>query len=175
MMRLILLSILAVLLVGVGCASVEPQSPTDGRTPTPRQVAALGIPKNSRKAHWGGVIVNIRNMRKNTEFEVISYPLNRNDRPDTDEAPQGRFIAIKAGYLEPLNYAPGRRITLEGSIETRRLGSVGAAKYLFPVVQVETIRLWPKGRTSPSPVFNFGFGVGSGGRASGGVGVGVGF
>ena len=171
------LSTLLILLLASGCAPLAPRETGSATAPTPRQVAALGIPDGVRDVRWGGSIIGIKNMRHNTEIEIVSYPISSQGEPDTGEAPQGRFIAVQAGYLEPLNYAPGRRVTVQGTLEKTRLGRVGEADYLFPVVEISTIRLWPKPDTGNrlGPVFNFGFGVGSGGRTSGGVGVGIGF
>ena len=174
-MSSLLLPILATLLLGAGCASLDSRPPGGQLAPTPRQMAAMDIPEKGTKVRWGGVIISIRNLQYNTEIDVISYPISSHGEPQPEEPPQGRFIALKAGYLEPLDYAPGRRVTLEGRVESRRPGTVGEAKYLFPILRVETIRLWSGDRSGPRPSFNFGFGIGSGGRASGGFGVGIGF
>lgn len=68
----------------------------------------------------GGVIVGLENLKQSTELQIIAYPLARNGRPDTDEPPVGRFIAVSAGYLESGDYARGRQVTVTGEIDRLR-------------------------------------------------------
>jgi starvation-inducible outer membrane lipoprotein len=92
--------------------------------------------------------------------EVVGYPLDSENRPNRDAAPTGRFIVIHAGYLETADYAPGRLITAVGLFTGTRSGTVGEAKYVYPVLKASRMKLWPPyaGRSQPS--FQFGVGVG---------------
>ena len=123
-----------------------------------------------------GVIVEPVNLESTTELQIIAYPLQRNGKPDLAQSPNGRFIAKIDGYLEPADYAPGRRVTVSGRVAEIRQGKVGEADYLFPVVQPDSLNLWPvESQSSGRSRLHFGIGVGSGGRTGGSVGVGVGF
>jgi outer membrane lipoprotein len=65
---------------------------------------------------WGGVIVETRNLETSSEIQIIAYPLQDNGKPDLDEPPTGRFIAVSQGYLETADYKKGRAITLSGAL-----------------------------------------------------------
>ena len=146
------------------------------RNITPSEVAIMSDPP-AATLEWGGVIVEPENLTDSTELQVIAYPLQNNGRPDLDENPVGRFIAIAPGYLETAEYHRGRQITLSGQVIGIRQGSVGEADYLFPLIEPAEIQLWPlegsrDGRTS----IHFGIGTGFGtGGSHGSIGIGVGF
>lgn len=110
---------------------------------------------------WGGLIATAKNLKDKTELEVVGYPLDSENRPDRDAKPTGRFLAIQSGYLETADYAPGRLITVVGTATETRTGTVGQAKYVYPVVVATKLRLWPKpSGERREPGFHFGIGVG---------------
>lgn len=163
------------LLAASGCATT--QKPVQGveRGIAPVQAAADESLLNKR-LQWGGVIVEGKNLADATELQILAYPLKNNGRPDVTEAPSGRFIARRAGYLETADYAVGRQVTATGAFVATRRGEVGKAPYDFPLLQADELILWPRGGAGEAqPRVNFGFGVGSGGRSWGGVGIGIGF
>lgn len=170
------LILISTLLLASACSTLEPYPEAGIRSITPDQVSRLKSSPDSAMLEWGGVIVALENLKQSTELQIIAYPLARNGRPDTDEPPVGRFIAVSAGYLESGDYARGRQVTVTGEIDRLREGKVGQADYLFPVLLTQKIQLWPlEYGDSITPRFNFGFSVGSGGSTRGGVGVGIGF
>ena len=93
-----------VLLAGLlssGCASGP--LPDDGvaRELTPNGASATPESAEGRTVLWGGIIVAAKNLAERTRIEVVGYPLDRySQRPRTDEAPVGRFLAYEDGYLE---------------------------------------------------------------------------
>jgi len=170
----LLLSGLALLMLAACATTPEPARNVE-RGITPVQAAANESLLNKR-LQWGGVIVGSRNLADATELQILAYPLEGNGRPDVTAAPNGRFIARRAGYLETADYAAGRQVTATGTLAAIRRGEVGKAAYDFPLLQADELILWPResaGETKPR--VNFGFGVGSGGRSWGGVGIGIGF
>lgn len=129
-------------------------------TLTAAQVAANPTTHSGAGVVWGGVIIITRNQPDFSEMEILSYPLTSSQRPDISRSEQGRFILRHAGYLEGVDYAPGRSITISGRIEKVMAGKVGEAPYTFPVVQGDNVYLWPVEGTAPSePRFHFGVGV----------------
>lgn len=170
------LILISALLLISACSSMDSRPASGIRSITPDQVSRRMSSPGSSLIEWGGVIVSLENLKHSTELQIIAYPLTGSGRPDTDEPPAGRFIAVSAGYLESVDYARGRQVTVSGKIDRLREGKVGQAEYLFPVMLTHEIQLWPKQTSgSLSPTFNFGLGVGSGGSTRGGVGVGFGF
>lgn len=128
---------------------------------TPRLAAADVEPQQGARVMWGGVILSSSNLADATQLEVLSHPLGGNQRPDTDANPSGRFLVVKEGYLETADYAPGREITVVGTLTGKQEGKVGGAVYTYPVVRPDDIYLWPEssGRRS-GPNVHFGIGVG---------------
>lgn len=112
------------------------------------------------RVEWGGVIVSAKNLHDHTELEVLAYPLNRSAHPKLEKQPLGRFVVEKSGYLETLDYAPGRLLTAVGPLTGVREGSVGETPYRFAVMNAEQLRLWPAwtpGGTGPQ--IHFGVGI----------------
>lgn len=91
---------------------------------------------------WGGTIIQITNLAEETRLMILAQPLDKQGRPLENDAPQGRFIATIAGFLEPVLYANGREITVRGSLVSTTTEKVDAFPYLYPVVRVDTHYLW---------------------------------
>lgn len=108
---------------------------------------------------WGGVIITSNNLKDVTQLEVLAYPLDSNQRPASEQAPLGRFLAVKEGYLETADFAPGRLITLTGTLGDKRIGRVGEAEYIYPVVNINQLHLWFSRGASVEPQVQFGFGL----------------
>jgi outer membrane lipoprotein len=160
-----------------GCASQPAQDRRDLARVSPDAVAADVTRYQGQRVEWGGQIVAVHNLRNRTELEVLAYPLGSSGRPDTAEPPQGRFLAVRSGFLEPADHAPGRLVTVGGVVGPLREGSVGEARYLYPTVSAEELRLWgtESERSGVVPFGTIGIGVGSGGYYGSGVGIGIGF
>lgn len=127
---------------------------------TPEQAVSQMERLEGTRVLWGGVIVASHNREESTQLEVLGYPLTDRQRPDTDASPQKRFLAIKSGYLETADYAPGRQVTVSGPLTGIRSGRVGKARYSYPVVRIDDSHLWPEAGNRPQgPRFHFGIGV----------------
>lgn len=160
MARLLILLVLPLALAG--CGSNPPRFAAEGLgtavTPVEaaRDDAVLG-----QRVLWGGVIVNSQNLADVSQLEVLAYPLNDRQRPNTDKAPLGRFLAIKPGYLETADFAPGRLITISGKIQETAAGRVGEARYTYPVVHIDDSQLWQREASEAGvrPRVSFGVGI----------------
>ena len=153
--------LLAALLLG-GCATRFDIGTAEHRI-TPQQAANnIGLVQHKTIA-WGGIIVASKNLASQTQLEVLSYPLDDNGRPEREAKAGGRFIALHPGYLELANYAEGRFVTMTGTVSETRAGSVGEAHYVYPVLAIKTLFLWPTPEEEAAkPQFHFGVGVGIG-------------
>jgi outer membrane lipoprotein len=153
------LSLVGLLLVG-GCATPYDIGNADARImPTE---AAKDVPGMlNHTVAWGGLIAVTRNLKDRTEIEVVAYPLDSQNAPDRYAAPTGRFIVVQTGYLETADFAPGRLITVVGTVTEARTGTVGEAKYVYPMVLASKLNLWPQpyGERRKSNI-HFGIGVG---------------
>ena len=155
--RSCVIAFLAVLLSA--CAVTPPFSEETlravDRTLTPEQVVQSAV--RDVRVLWGGVIIKVDNLPDHTDITALSLPLDKTQRPDLDKPPRNRFIVRYSGYLETMVYAPGREITVLGSLQEAEEGKVGDASYRFPVVKADQIHLWPLREDS-----NVHFGVGIG-------------
>ena len=157
-----LLPVLAAALIA-GCASAPP-FPAAGVDAALTPKAAVQAPQSAlgRTVVWGGTIVRSRNLAHSTRLEVLAYPLDGGQRPESDKPAEGRFLVDKPGYLETVDYAPGRRVTVHGTVRGVHRGAVGRMPYRFPVVVADGLHLWPQGAPGSGSRIHFGVGVGVG-------------
>jgi outer membrane lipoprotein len=109
---------------------------------------------------WGGQIVEVENQAEQTVLVVASYPLDSSDRPRWQQEAGVRFIAVQAGFLEPLTFAPGRFVTLLGTVNGTEERAVGEFDYLHPRMVAEDIYLWPADPYLWGGPVHWNFGVG---------------
>lgn len=153
----IMLSLLTLLLLSA--CSGTPVLETDGVNLklTPAK-AKSDIYRGSRVA-WGGVIINSTNLKSRTRIEVLAYPLDSDHRPQTHRAALGRFFAYEDGYLETVDYAPGRRLSMVGTVESTERARLGEHHYNYPSLKVEQLHLWPLRGEEGKTRLHFGIGV----------------
>jgi len=143
-----------------GCATPYDIGNADPRV-TPVEAAKDVAGMVNHTVAWGGLITVAKNLKEKSEIEVVGYPLDSENRPNRDAKPTGRFLVIQSGYLETADYAPGRLITVVGTVTETRRGMVGEANYIYPVVVATKLQLWPKSSLDRrEPSFHFGIGVG---------------
>ena len=148
------------MLLVAGCVTPYDIGGADRRV-TPSEAAKDVAGLLNPHVAWGGEIAAVKNLKNTTELEVVGYPLDSLNRPERTAAPIGRFILIQSGYLETVDYAPGRLITAVGMVKETRRGSVGEANYLYPLLMAEKLQLWPRPVAERrEPTVHFGIGVG---------------
>ena len=143
-----------------GCAT-SPEFNTEqvDTTLTPQSVIADADNSLGKIALWGGTILDTRNLEKNTQIEVLAYPLDSYQRPLQSKKPLGRFIIIHAGYLEPETFAPGQLLTVLGGVSKSQSGKIGESNYTYPVVTANQLHLWSLDGTRSKTSFHFGIGI----------------
>ncbi|WP_455218471.1 Slp family lipoprotein [Kaarinaea lacus] len=154
------LSFLVPALLLSACA-VSPEFPTEGvdMMLTPQRAVAEIESTKGRPVIWGGVIISSTNRKDTTELEILAYPLDVYQRPNDQDQAWGRFLAIQPGYLETTDYAQGRVITVKGILGVTRNAKVGESDYVYPVVNINQLHLWPKESEYVEPRVRFGIGV----------------
>lgn len=158
-----ILPLLLMVLLLAACAS-GPRFDTRGtdRAMTPKAAVAEQPVTKGKTVIWGGVILNVTNLRDSTRLEILAYPLDGNQKPNPGETPLGRFIVGYAGYLEPADYTEGRMVTVRGILGGTTQGRIGETDYTYPLLTSGQIYLWPRsGRQDRSNV-QFGIGIGIG-------------
>jgi len=141
------------------CAGAPPLDMKDVDTAiTPSEAVARLDKLRGRRVLWGGVIVSSKNLEKGTLLELLAYPLNDRQRPRLDREPLGRFIVEHSGYLETVDYAPGRELCLTGTVSGTKEVKIDDTISTYPAITSEQLHLWPKGGDG-EPKFHFGVGV----------------
>ena len=144
-----------------GCA-ITPEFDLKGvdKVVTPKHAAEQMKSLQGQKVLWGGLIVNSSNTSQGTQFEILAYPLDNHYKPQTDQVTLGRFIANSSQYLETLDYAQGRLLSVIGTLKETKAGKIGDAEYIYPVVTIEQHHLWKtQSEQSMEPTVHFGVGV----------------
>jgi outer membrane lipoprotein len=142
------------------CAS-SPEFTTEGvnMNLTPKMATAESEVLQGKQVLWGGVIIASTNLKEATQLEILAYPLDDYQRPNSSDKAMGRFLAIQPGYLETADYAQGRHITVKGMLGETRTGRVGESEYVYPVVNINQLQLWPEEGEYVEPQIRFGIGV----------------
>jgi outer membrane lipoprotein len=131
-------------------------------TATPAEIAMQPERYHDADVVWGGKILDVRNRAEGTEIEIVAYPLDNVQRPDQNAPTQGRFIVALSGFVEPLDYPPGRFVTLRGRIAGTRVARIDERDIVFPLVGDATLHVWPVNFPYERPHVSFGLGVGLG-------------
>ncbi len=160
--RLLRLLLAALLLALAGCATA-PEFQLEGvdRSLTPARAVQEDL--RGERVFWGGTLAAVHNLQDVTHLEVVGYPLDADGWPRLEAEPLGRFIIEQRGFLEPAKYAPGRAVTVVGTLTAPLLGKVGERDYRYPVVLPEQLHLWPldwQQRARPNVRFSIGVGIG---------------
>lgn len=110
--------------------------------------------------NWGGTIISTQNLQDATILEVLAFPLSSRGTPRVGQTAQGRFFLRSRDFLDPVDYAPGRAITVKGLISGNQAGKVGQANFLFPLVRATSIQLYrDPGSGEGRPRFSIGIGI----------------
>ena len=161
MRQTLLRSLLAAAVLALaGCATAPPFPAEGARIDLPPyRVAGMETVPNETVV-WGGSIVGVENLPSTTEIEILAYPLDRRLRPVIRARSEGRFILELPGYVEPFDYPHGRFVTMRGHLRAVRDAKIEDADYVYPVVEVENLHLWPRNFPYEEPQVTFGIGVG---------------
>lgn len=113
---------------------------------TPQQFAGVS-------ARWGGQIAAVRNLKEETQIEVVMRRLDSEGRPYAEDNSDGRFLAVVTGFVDPMLYEKGREITVRGMLAGTQEQLIGEYRYTYPVVRVEQVHLWSP-RPPPLPLYD---------------------
>ena len=92
---------------------------------------------------WSGVIISSVNLKEGTMLEVLQKPADMQGKPkDVDES-EGRFLALHPGYLDVAIYNGGRKVTVAGEVQGKKIQPLGEIDYTYPLISAKEIHLWP--------------------------------
>ncbi|MCK7594737.1 Slp family lipoprotein [Pseudomarimonas salicorniae] len=132
-----------VLALLAGCASAPPIADAPVLSPAPYLAGEQIQRYMDVDVLWGGSIVETRQFERYAEIEVVAYPLDRLQRPALDAPEQGRFIALRAGQIDPREFSPGRFVTLRGPITGDRQRELRGESIRMAEVDARELVLWP--------------------------------
>ncbi len=134
----------SLLLLVASCASNVPKEISSTPVPEVGLVAAQKIIKAhvGKPVRWGGMIIQIDNQQEKTVLEILAKPLNTYGQPLANVASPGRFFVEFPGFIDPSLYAPGREITVYGTLTGLRKKKIGEHSYDYPVVNGVKYYLW---------------------------------
>ncbi len=92
---------------------------------------------------WSGVIIRSVNLKEGTMIEVLQKPADMQGKPKDVDKSDGRFLALNPGYLDIAIYNGGRKVTIVGEIQGKKVQSLGEIEYIYPLIKVKEIHLWP--------------------------------
>jgi outer membrane lipoprotein len=102
----------------------------------------------------GGDIIAVENQKSSTVLTVLDRPLNFRDRPQDSDASEGRFLVKVSRYLEPFVFAPGRTVTVAGTVAGTETFPLGKTTYVYVVLEAKQVYLWPKERHYFPPYYD---------------------
>jgi outer membrane lipoprotein len=151
--------LLTIIILLAGCASTPVFDVTQvDNSLIPKNVAAEPSAYLGKSVLWGGIILDTKNLSDSTQVEVLAYPLSRDQRPQSNNRPLGRFLINQEGFLDPAIYAQGQKLTVLGSVDNNQQGKVGESSYTYPVINAEQLQLW-SAQIENQTRFSFGLGV----------------
>ena len=108
----------------------------------------------------GGRIIEAKTSPSLSELFVLQLALDTRGRPVNPDQSEGRFIVQTKQLLDPAVYQKDMLLTVVGTLKGSKVGSIGSFEYIYPLVELIEIKLWPKGMQT-RPMIHFGIGVGT--------------
>ena len=134
-------------LLSAGCASAPfPDDTLRGvdRALTLNALRASPAAHRGARVILGGQIIATMPKPGATEIDVLSRRLRDGGAPEGGDRSDGRFLVRTAKFLDPAIYAPGRRLTVLGTVTGAEERPIGTVPYTYVVVEAERLKLWPK-------------------------------
>jgi outer membrane lipoprotein len=133
------------LLLG-GCASAFPEEVMRAvnRSLTVEELRGDPAAHRNERVIVGGEILSTQPRPGETQVELLTRRLRWNDSPERSDWSSGRVLLKTTEFLDPAVYAPGRRLTVVGTVTGEEERKVGELPYHYPVITVERLRLWPE-------------------------------
>ena len=118
------------------------------------QPATATATSTGKPVRWGGRLLAVHPKASQTCFEILSLPLDDTAEPQRSGQPGHRFLACRAGFVDPAAFPVDRLVTIVGKLDHFETRTIGSYHYRYPVVALGTVHLWPKpveARPYPAP------------------------
>jgi outer membrane lipoprotein len=107
----------------------------------------------------GGQIVTVTIRDGETWVEVLQQPLDWQEKPEDTDLSYGRFLVRFLDFRDPAIYSAGRKITVAGEVQGKKVWPLKEIEYNYPVLIPRESHLW-KPESGGGPFFHIGIGVG---------------
>jgi outer membrane lipoprotein len=99
----------------------------------------------------GGVVIRAKRTKDQTEIEVLQLP-TEGGGPSTTERlrSEGRFLAVREGFLDPASVPPGTPITVIGVVTGSTTRPLDESEYTYPVLDIKHLIDWSAVASQPS-------------------------
>jgi outer membrane lipoprotein len=154
--------LIAATMLVTACASVISQSTLDRVDRTIAFQEIQGDPERfvGKTVLLGGVIVTTDVKKEATWVEVVQKPLDWEKMPEDTDLSYGRFLVLFDGFMDPAIYARGRKITVAGDVQGKKVLPIMEIHYTYPVIVPREHHVWTDAETDGGPRFSIGIGVG---------------
>jgi outer membrane lipoprotein len=154
---LFIFGVLLIILVQ-GCLPISKQLRAQAdRTLTFHQVFQNPEAYKGKIVIWGGDVVETINQKDGTTLIVVlQRPLDWQEEPEFNRS-EGRFIILVPGYVDPYVFRRGRRITVAGEIQGRKVMRLGELEYPYPLLLSKQLYLWGEYYYYPYPYYPWGY------------------
>lgn len=126
------------------CATVSIEEHPDTITVSVSEVQKSPDTYTGKSVTWGGFIAETSNRQEGSYVTIVKTSLDASRRPVDTDLSDGRFIAFTKDFLDPAIFARNREITIAGTITGIEAQPIGELSYHYPVVSVNSVRLWDK-------------------------------
>lgn len=136
------LGLAGLLLFMTACTTVQP-FPVPADNPPLASVHADVTAHQNQHVVWGGQILAINVKQAASLVTLLAKPLDSNGEPINTDQSYGRFLARFTGFRDPAIFSVGRSLTVAGNIQGSETHKIGEFAYVYPIVGVQSYRLWP--------------------------------
>jgi len=91
----------------------------------------------------GGIVISAKRTKDQTEIEVLQLP-TKGGGPSTTERlrSEGRFLAVRAEFLDPATVPPGTPITVIGVVSGSTTRPLDETDYTYPILEIKHLIDW---------------------------------
>jgi outer membrane lipoprotein len=89
----------------------------------------------------GGLVTGIRQSKEGVQLEVIEYPLDMEEMPDTSSVSGGRFLVNLPPDVGYATFKPGVLVTMAGEVAGKVVKPLESVEYTYPILVVKEIHI----------------------------------
>ena len=156
---------IGIMILLAACAPAISQESLKGADP---EIPFQGLIKDPERYQGkvivvGGQIVTTSVREGESWVEILQHPLDSQRKPQDTDVSYGRFLVRFEGFIDPAIYAAGKKITVVGEVQGKKVLPLGQMEYSYPVLQPREHHLWSPDPPYGGPTFHIGIGIGVGG------------